>query len=234
MVKKHLFRLNAPKSWPIERKKTVFVLRPFPGAHKLQDCMPLSLVLREVMNTCKTKREAKTILQEGKVKVNGIVRKDEKSPIGFMDVLAIDQLQESFRVLYNKKGKLYLKKIEKKEAEMKPLKILGKTVVSGGKIQLNCNDGTNLLVEKDAYQRNDTIIMDLKTKKVLQHLPFQKGMLLYVFAGKNAGEVGQLEEVRAQGMGLPENIVVKTAHGKFETRKDYSMVIGKDHEVVSI
>ena len=54
-----LKRLNAPKSWPVPRKSNVWVTSPNPGPHSLDGCMPLSVVLRDMLKVVDTAAEAK-------------------------------------------------------------------------------------------------------------------------------------------------------------------------------
>ena len=49
MSSHHLKRLAMPRSWPLPRKTSVWVTRPMPGAHSLEHCMPVSLVIRDVL-----------------------------------------------------------------------------------------------------------------------------------------------------------------------------------------
>ena len=57
MSSNHLKRLAMPRSWPLPRKTSVWVTRPTPGAHSLELCMPITLVVRDVLNLAKTARE---------------------------------------------------------------------------------------------------------------------------------------------------------------------------------
>ena len=42
----HLKTINAPKSWPIERKAKKFITKPLPGTHKLVESLPLGIILK--------------------------------------------------------------------------------------------------------------------------------------------------------------------------------------------
>src|SRR3989344_6450651 len=112
----HIKRLAAPKTWPIERKKTKWVTRPNPGSHPLERCLSLNFVLKEMLQYAKTSREVKKILNQEKISVDSKVRKDPHFPVGLLDVLTIKDTNEHFRVFLNKKGKLMLHKIKKEES----------------------------------------------------------------------------------------------------------------------
>ena len=45
----HLKRLAMPRSWPLPRKTTVWIARPRPGAHSLERCIALSVVMRDLL-----------------------------------------------------------------------------------------------------------------------------------------------------------------------------------------
>ena len=69
----HLKSLAAPKTWPIPRKRFVFVTKQHPGPHTLNSSMPLSVVLRDVLKALSVAREMKKALAAGKILVNGVV-----------------------------------------------------------------------------------------------------------------------------------------------------------------
>ena len=45
----HLKRLAMPRSWPLPRKTSIWVTRAAPGAHALELCMPLNVVVRDIL-----------------------------------------------------------------------------------------------------------------------------------------------------------------------------------------
>jgi len=225
MVKNHLSRLNAPKSWPIRRKGIKFITRPSPGPHNLKECIPMSVVLQNLLKYAKTNRETKKILNEGKILVNNKVRKDHRYSLGNFDIIAIPDLKEYYLVYRNTKDKFKLLKIDEKEANNKLYKIKDKTITNKGKIQLNLFNGSNLLVDKDAYKTGDSLIIDLNTKKINKHLKLEKGARVYIIGGKRTGMVAKLVEFKKLKEGK-ENIVFEADGKKLETSKDYAFVIG--------
>jgi small subunit ribosomal protein S4e len=74
--KKHLKRLNTPKSWMLSKMDGIFAPRPSPGPHKLRECLPLILILRNKLKYALTGKETKQICMERHVKVDGKVRTD--------------------------------------------------------------------------------------------------------------------------------------------------------------
>ncbi|MBT3324347.1 30S ribosomal protein S4e [archaeon] len=220
MVKRHLSRLNAPKSWPIKRKGIKFIRKPSPGAHTLRQCISLSLVIQNMLKYAKTSKEIKKILHERKILVNGKVKRDSAFAVGIMDVLSIPTLKENYRVLYNTKGKFVLMKIEEKDANEILMKIINKTLIKKGKIQYNYSNGHNHLIEKDDYKTGDSILLSLKDKKITKHFELKKGAQIYLTGGKFIGNTAILEEIKE------DKVTIKIKDEIFETAKRYLFVIG--------
>ncbi|MDP3728819.1 MAG: 30S ribosomal protein S4e [bacterium] len=222
MVKNHLSRLNAPVSWGVKRKGIKFITRPNAGAHSLRESIPLSLVVTDLLKFARIRKETKKILNEGKIFVNGKVRKDLSYAVGLMDLISIPSLNQNYRVFYDIKGKFKLLALEDDEKDLRLVQIKNKTIISGKKIQLNNSDGTNMILDKTAdYKTGDTLFVSLKDGSIKEHIPLKKGARIYLIGGTKRGVVGTLEDTK-------ENIiVVKTSEGSFETAKRYAFVIGK-------
>ena len=110
--RKHLKRYKAPKSWPIHPKEDTWTVKPSAGSHSINDSIPLTLVIRDVLKLADNSREAKRIINSGNVLVDGRVVKDYKFPVGFMDIIEIPKTGESYRVLLDRKGRLQLNLID--------------------------------------------------------------------------------------------------------------------------
>ena len=87
----HLKRLNMPRSWPLSRKTTTWIVRPLPGGHSLDMGMPLGPILRDVLGVAQTMREVRVILSTGQIKVDGRVVKETRRIVGLMDVLTVGE-----------------------------------------------------------------------------------------------------------------------------------------------
>ncbi len=231
MVKNHIKRLAAPNTWPIERKKYAWVARPYSGTHRLHHCMPISFVLKEVLSYAKTAKEAKQILNTGKILIDAKIRKKPKYPLGLFDVLSVDG--DNYRMLLNLKGKLFLHPIKSDEAMIKPRKIVRKYVAKGGRLCITTYDGTTQIVKVD-YNTDDTLIFDLAKNEIKEHLNLEKGSLVYIIGGKQVGKVGIIQEIK-QAEGLQSQRIAFTVGEKsFETLKEYAFVIGKTKPVISL
>ena len=99
--KKHLKRLNAPKHWMLDKMGGMWAPRPSTGPHKLRECLPLIILLRNRLKYALTGKEVKYILMQRLVKVDGKSRTDSTYPAGFMDTISIEKTGEHFRLLYD-------------------------------------------------------------------------------------------------------------------------------------
>ena len=168
-------------------------------------------------------KEAKRIVGNREVLVDGKALKDPRAPIGLMDVVTIPKMSASWRMLLTDKGKLTLVPIEESEAGWKLCRIENKTVVKGGRIQLNFHDGRNILLDKDQYKTGDVLKVAFDGQKVLEAYPLASGASALVFRGIHAGMIETVSDyVVVKG---PSANVVKFADGT-ETVKDNVFIIG--------
>lgn len=223
-------RTVAPRFWPIERKTKKYVISPSPGPHSKEKCIPLGIVLREMLHHANTAKEAQTLLNKGIVKVDGRARKSNNFPIGLMDVISTDE--ENYRVLPNSTT-FYLQKISENEARIKPKKITSKTVIKNGKTQLNMFDGSNLLTDKGEYATGDTIVIDVQKNAITQLMKMKPGAIVIVTGGKNAGRTGKVVEIAPVKM-QPAQVTIATEGGSIIVPKDYVFVIGEKEPVIRI
>ena len=82
-------RQLAPTFWTINRKEGKFVMRVNPGPHPGKRAYPLGIVLRDVLKVASTGYEVDRILKAGKVKVDGLIRRDPNFAIGLMDIVEL-------------------------------------------------------------------------------------------------------------------------------------------------
>ena len=66
-------RLAAPKHWMLDKMGGTWAPRPSTGPHKLRECLPLVLILRNRLKYALTNKEVQTILMQRLVKVDGKV-----------------------------------------------------------------------------------------------------------------------------------------------------------------
>jgi small subunit ribosomal protein S4e len=215
----HLKRFSIPRSWPMSRKGKRFAISPSPGPHAKADCIPLRVILRDILGYADSAREAGSILNQGKVLVDKRPRRDPGFPVGLMDVIEIPDTRDFYRVVAGARG-LELEKIGKDEATLKACKITGKTTLRGGIQQLNLHDGRSILVKKDTYRVGDSITISLPDQKILKHHRLEKGSHGFITAGKNMGIWGRLSDIEKREHSLEKSTVTLETEKPSDTRHD--------------
>merc|ERR1712076_314617 len=224
---KHLKRLAAPKSWMLDKLGGVFSCKPSSGPHRSNECMPISLFLRNRLKYALNKTEVQTILKQRLVKIDGKVRTDEKFPCGFMDVIQIDKTGENFRLIYDIKGRFTIHRITNQEAKYKLCRV--RAVKTGPKNVpfLYTSDGRTIRYPDPLVKVNYSIRVDINTGKIMDFIKFDSGNLCMVTGGRNTGRVGTIMH-RERHPGSFDIVHVKDAAGHtFATRLAYIFVIGK-------
>ncbi len=219
----HQKRLSAPKTYKIPRKVSKWIVKPSPGPHN-KEAIPLLVLVRDFLELADTGREARRIISSGEILVDGIVRKDYKFPVGLFDVITIPKLEKSYRILFDEKGRYVPKEVE--DANLKLYKITNKTLVRGGKVQLNLFDGTNILGSNE-YKTKDSILLRIPEKEVVDHLKFEEGALVMITGGTHAGEIGRLKEYKIVRSSAPNLVTVEGEERDITTIEDYVFVVGK-------
>ncbi len=226
MTKNHLKRNIASKRWELLRKKDKFVSRPLPGKHVFNDCMPMGAFLKQV-GFANTTKEGKKLLLLNKVLVDKIAVKKVKQAVGFMDIVSVND--KNFRCIFGEKGRFNFIEIDSAEAGKKICRILNKTKIKKGKTQLSLSDSRNILVDKDDFKCNDSIVIELPSQKIIKHLPYKEGAVIILMSGKQAGNIGRIEKI------LDNHIWYKDDKGsKFSTLKNYAFVIGIEKPEIKI
>lgn len=237
-------RQAAPSFWPIHRKEFRWSVRPKPGPHPIHHCLPLAIVVREVLGLAKTRKEAKKIISQNKILVDGRVIRDEKFPTGLMDVVSIPELKTNYRVVPSSKGRI-LHPITEDEAKFKMCRIDNKRTVEQGHIELNLHDGRNLIVhvedprkpEEDVYNTLDTVKISVPEQEILEHLKLQKEMLAAFMDGNNIGKYGTITSIEEQTGQKRRNflITIKNEAGEtFQTILNYAFVVGDKKPRISL
>jgi len=225
--KKHMKRLNAPKHWMLDKLTGTYAPRPSPGPHKLRECLPLVIFLRNRLKYALTKKEVQSILMQRLIKVDGKVRTDSTYPTGFMDVISIEKTGENFRLVYDVKGRFAVHRINADEAGYKLCKVRRVQVGAKAIPFLVTHDGRTLRYPDPLIKVNDTIKLDLATSKIVQSVKFDVGNLAMITGGRNMGRVGVVVH-RERHLGGFDIVHVRDAHGhQFATRLTNVFVIGE-------
>lgn len=225
----HMKRLAAPRSWPIRRKASVWVAKQSPGAHSVESSMPLVTLLRDVIGVCDTAREAKRIVGNREVLVNGKPAKNPKMPVGIMDVVTIPKMDVHYRVLLTDKGKLTAMAIAEENSGWTLCRVENKTLIKGGKYQINLSAGRNIILDKNDYKTGDTLKIGLSDNKILGHYKLESGASALIIEGAHAGSAETVSEyVITVGNGA--NVVV-FEDGRSTVKKNVFVIGGKKPEI---
>ena len=239
-----LKRKPAPRFWPIHRKEFTWVVKPSPGPHSLYGSIPLAVVLRDILRFAQTREEAKTIVSQGKIHVDGKTRSEDNFPVSLMDVVAIPDANKSFRILPSAKG-LILHQIDKEESSFKLCRIEDKTVTRNGHVQLNLNDGSNIQVkvadaknpQEDVYATLDTLKVSLPEKQILEHVKMKEDSFAIITGGKNIGKYGKIVEIEKTKAKKRRNafVTIEDAKGnRYQTVLDFVFVVGETKPLLSL
>jgi small subunit ribosomal protein S4e len=229
----HLKRLNAPRALKIHRKEKTWTVRPTSGPHTQKSSMPLGLLVRDYLQLCDTKREAKRLLVNGEILIDNIKRKNIKFPVGLMDVISIPKLKKQFRMVFDKRGKLVLVPLQTNEAAWKLRKIKKKSIIKQNKTQLTFHDGSTLLVDKDTYRTGDVLKISFEKNKIEEIYSQQKGTISLITGGSHIGELATIESVEKIQSSKPNVAHMKGDHA-FVTLQDYVFPVGKTKPVIRI
>ncbi len=224
MVKNHLKRLTAPKSWDILRKESTFITRPKPG-RSFDLAMSLNQVMKSLIHKGDTTKEVRFILSNHQVLVNGKRVYNHRLPVGFMDVLSFPEINEHYRITLSPQGRLKAISISADDAKSRIVKVSGKTR-HNGMFQIHCNDGTNILSDNNKYKTGDSLV--IKNGKVVHHLPLAKGAVIFLTGGSHLSTIGKVEEFNEL------NISFSSDKGTFSTAKRFVFVIGKTRPEVVV
>ncbi len=225
----HLKRLAAPRTWKLERKTKKWGIKVSPGPHTVQNSISLLSILRDYLGYATKAKEARYIIKNGQIYVDSIPRKDYKFPCGFMDVVSIPKTNENFRILLDAHGFLRVIPIPKENAAWKLCRIENKTIITGGKTQLNLHDGRNIIDTGD-YATGDVLKISLPNHEILESIQLTKGNLAMIIGGKHIGEIAEIQEIEKTHSPSPNLVHLK----EFSTIKPHVFPIGKNKPEIKI
>jgi len=197
------------------------------GPHALRESLPLVILLRNRLKYALTAREVKYIVRGRMVKIDGKVRTDTTFPAGFMDIVSLEKTNENFRLLYDSKGRFCIQRVTPNEAKYKLCKVVKKYTAAGGVPYVATSDSRVFRYPDPLINVNDSIKVDIESKKILDIVPFEVGNLAMVVGGSNIGRVGVILS-REKHAGSHDIVHVKDAAGHtFATRLDNVFLIGR-------
>ncbi len=230
-MSRHLKRLAAPKGLRIPRKVAKWAVKVSPGPHPKEMAVPLLYIIRDHLALADRAREAKKIIKQRKVLIDGRVVTDHKFPVGIMDTVAIPEIEGYWRILIDTKGRLFPNPIPEENATWKLVRIDNKTTVKGGITQLNLNDGRNILVEEDVYRTGDVLKISVPDQEILEHIRFEPGVMALIIGGRHVGRIGHIKEYIVERSSAPNRVRFEEG---FETIKENVFIIGRKRPLIEL
>ena len=230
---KKLKRQMAPMFWGIARKEKRFVVTVKPGPHKKNNSIPTAVLLRDKMKVVSTLREAKSVIYSGKITIDGVKRKSLHHGIGLMDVVELDGISDSYRLVPKDGSILTPIKINADEKNKKIVKVTGKTSMKGGKTQIKFHDGRTLISD-ELVDVNDSCVLQIPEQKILEVIKLEKNTKILITSGINAGKTGEIKEIKEGTFVLTKRIITTIDDKLIEIPIRLVIAVGKDKPVMQI
>ena len=212
-------------------------MKPSPGPHKTFESIPLLVIVRDILKLVDTAKEGKKIIKAREILVDGKARRDHKYAVGLMDVMDIPKIKKTYRIVPKKYG-LDLEEIPTKEANLKLCRVNGKSLIRKGKIQLNLHDGRNITIEaktkKDEFKTGDSVLIELPSQKIVEHIKLAKGNLGIIMGGQNKGEFVKIIDLKKTRSREPNKVVCDLKGREFDAIKDYIFIVGQNKPVIKL
>lgn len=193
----HLKREKSPKHWPIERKGTTYLVKPSYGT---REGIPILLIIRDMLKLSPTRRGVKKAINSGQILLDKKEVSNEANSAFLFDVITIKSPkgssfpEKNYRIVIGENKKFDVEEIDNSESEKKISKVINKKTLKGKKTQINLSDGRNFISDLKC-KVNDSVLINLKNRKIEKVLPLKKEVKVIVFAGKHAGEKGTVKEI---------------------------------------
>lgn len=211
----------------LDKLSGTFAPRPSAGPHKLRECLPLIVLIRNRLKYALTKREVTSVVMQRLIKVDGKVRTDSTYPTGLMDVVKIEKTGESFRILYDTKGRFVVHRITDEEAAYKLCKVKKLQIGAKGIPFIVTHDGRTIRYPDPLIKVNDTIRLNLETNKVEAFAKFEVGNVAIVTGGHSMGRVGTVTHRERHPGGFDIVHLRDVRDQTFATRLSNVFVIGE-------
>lgn len=235
----HITRKEASWFLKLSKKEYKWTIKSNPGPHPLHKSVPLGLILRNYLNVATTLKEAKTILSDGRVTVDGVIRRDYRFPVGLMDIVAIPESKLFYLMAPNMARFVVPISINEEESKYKLVRIVNKTVVKEGNIQLNLEDGRNILVSREEsvnYPTLTTLKIEIPTQRILASYRLIENMYGIIIGGKNIGVHGKIVRIKKAPYKTRKYsiVTIQSKDQMFETNLENVMVIGENSPEIKV
>jgi small subunit ribosomal protein S4e len=227
-------RQRAPSFWKIRRKQGQFVARARPGPHPKAISYPLGILIRDVLGVGQSMDEVKRMLNDGKVSVDGVVRRSIGWPVGLMDIIELIPVSQVFRMVPKNRNLLVPVLLSKQtERDLKLLRVTLRKTIKGKETQYGFHDGKTLIANEQ-YSVGDSCLIDLSNKEIKSHMKLEKGSIVLVTKGENAGAIGKIEEIREGLFSLPKRTVISFGDRSVELPVQMVMLVGHEEPIIQV
>jgi len=180
----YLKRSSMNNKLPLPRKGTKYVAR---ASSHVKNGVPLVVAIRDMLHLANTSKEVNEMIKESLIKINGKLAKDIRESIRLFNILEVGK---TYRLIILQTGRFSFEQVKENN---RIAKVTSKTIVSGGKVQLNLHDGSNV-ISNEKIAVGDSIEIDLSSK-INRVIPFSEGRKAFVISGKNIGKDGVVEKI---------------------------------------
>lgn len=231
-MSKHQKAISAPKTFPIPRKLKTWVAKPSPGPHGKKECVPIVVIVRDVLGKAETMKEVRQILRNGKCYVNGKMVKDRRFPMGVFDSLQLGD--DYYRLVPSKKG-FDLVEIDEEEAGKRLSRIEDKKMLKGGRLQLNLDDGRNMIVGEDFdLGTGSVLLIKVPEGEILEEMERKKGCKVIITEGKNRGKIAELKDIK-KTLGSKPNVAILEYEGReIDLPEKLVFPVGEEESLIEI
>ncbi|MFH1470710.1 MAG: 30S ribosomal protein S4e [Candidatus Micrarchaeota archaeon] len=219
----HLKRISSFRTLRIAKKTHSWLIKAAPGPHRLEEAIPLGVLVRDYLNLAANTREIKYILNHGEVFIDGRLVKDPSFPVGLMDVVTFPKIGKGYKIGIDDHGRFTLNEVSLDEAKSKLCKIRSKVKGKKGAISLGLHDGKTVPGDNN-YSIGDSVKVSVPENKIEKLLKLEPGARCLVVKGKHAGKVCKLKEFRMVGNRKYEAHMEEDG-GIFITTKPYLFVV---------
>lgn len=214
----------------LDKLSGTYAPRPSPGPHKLRECLPLIVLIRNKLKYALNKKEVNSIVMQRLVKVDNRVRTDVNYPTGFMDIVQLEKTGENFRILYDIKGRFAVHRVSEEEAAYKLCKVRKMQVGSKGIPFIVTHDGRTIRYPDPSISVYDSVKVNLESGKIDAHLKFEVGNTATITGGHSIGRVGVITHRERHPGGFDIVHLKDVRDQTFATRLSNVFVIGQGSE----
>jgi len=198
----HIKRKTIPSFWPIQRTGTTYLGVP---THDKRNSISLIVVMRDMMDIVKTKKELKSLLNTKKIMINDKIIKEINYPICLFDTISLPSIKKYYRAnLVDKK--FNIEEISEKESHVKIYKVIGKKLLKSKKQQINLTNGRNILTT-EKVNVGDFIVLN-NENKIQKIISLKKDVEVIAIKGKHIGKEGKIKEIIKEGENTLAEIIM--------------------------